>query len=93
MRNVIDTIGTIGRGYRVRDIAGLLRVGRARVLAEIRAGRLPAVDLGQRGHHRYVVLPEMLDQWVNGRLAAPVASAPAKRRPRTLAVKDYFPDD
>jgi hypothetical protein len=90
MRNVINTIE---RGYRVRELATLLRIGRARVLAEIRAGRLPAVDVGDHGRHRYVVLPAMLDQWIRGRSAAAVVPAPARRRRRTPGEVDYFPGD
>jgi hypothetical protein len=89
MHNVIHTTE---RGYRVRDVAGLLRIGRKRVMAEILGGRLQAVDVGENGKHRYVVLPEMLSEWISGRATKPAVPKPAKRR-RLAAVRDFFPDD
>jgi excisionase family DNA binding protein len=81
---------TLQPGYRVRDLARLLRVGRARILTMIRNGELPAVDVGTPGRPRFVVLPAQLDQFVRGRQAA--TPPLPRRRKRLPVVHDFYPD-
>jgi excisionase family DNA binding protein len=85
------TAGTLGRGYSVRDMARLLRSGRERVTGMIRRGELPAVNVGTHARPRYVILPHQLEEFVNGRRAAETP-APARKRRRAAAIRDYYPD-
>jgi hypothetical protein len=79
------------RGYRVRELAKLLRKGRGWVLAEIQGGRMPALDLGEHGRHRYIVLPSQLEQWMRSREAVP--TPPRTRRQKRTQMVDYYPGD
>jgi hypothetical protein len=79
------------RGLTISDVAKRFRVRRAKVLAWIRAGELPAVNTADRLRPpRWVVLPEGLATFEKRRTSTPIKPAP--RRNRASVVKDYFPD-
>lgn len=63
------------------DVARRCRVARSKVTKAIRAGELPAVDLGSPGRHCYRVAPEDMDEWLAGRRVQPagVPAAPMNR--------------
>jgi hypothetical protein len=76
----------------VREFGRLHRIGPDRVRAEIAAGRLRALDLGQHGRPRYVILPRHAEEWERARqVSPPPAPKPARRKKRTYAI-DYYPD-
>jgi transposase len=81
-----------GGGYTVRDLAKLLRVGRARILTFIHSGELKAVNTAavRCGRPRFVTTPEALAEFQQARQAAP--AKPAPRRKRRAGQVDYFPD-
>jgi excisionase family DNA binding protein len=77
------------RGLTPRELARLLRIGRGRVMAMIRAGELPAVDIGTPGRPRLIVLPDGLAELLRRRAA--VTPKPTKRRRRSCPI-DFYPD-
>jgi excisionase family DNA binding protein len=79
-----------GRGYTPAELARLLRVNADRVRGWIKSGRLGAVDLGDKGRPRFVVLPHHVEQFTKARAAGP-PPRPARRRRQTTQV-DYYPD-
>jgi excisionase family DNA binding protein len=80
------------RGLTCRELARLLRVSRGRILAWIRTGELPALDVSPRGsaRPRYIVTPHALAEWERSRRAS--QPAPPPKRHRRAAVKDFYPD-
>jgi hypothetical protein len=60
----------------------------------LQRGELGGVNVAERssGRKQYRIMAHHIVAWEQSRAAA-VAPVPAKRRPRTLAVKDFCPDD
>jgi excisionase family DNA binding protein len=79
------------RGMTPREVARILRVSPDRVRAWIQAGELGAIDVGERGRHRYVVLPAHLEALQQRRRAVPPPPRPAARRCRRAGYVDYYP--
>jgi hypothetical protein len=74
-------------GLTPREFASLFRVHPQRVRNWIRSGRLGAVNLGERGRDRFVILPEHERAFV----AARSAVIPTPRRRRRPVPIDYYP--
>jgi excisionase family DNA binding protein len=78
-------------GMTTREVAKLLRVSKDTALAWVKSGALPAVNTATGGGRpRFVVLPEMLAEFLRRHRAGPAPVA-ARRRKRTAAI-DFFPD-
>jgi excisionase family DNA binding protein len=80
------------RGYSPRELAEVLRTGRDRIVSMIRRGELRALNMGPgpRGRPRFVIMPEMLQEFLNRRQVVPAVKKPKRRR--QAAQVDYFPD-
>jgi hypothetical protein len=80
------------RGLTPAEVGRLLRVSPDFVRAEIRAGRLGAIDTSRQRcrRSRFVVLPHHLREWEQSRRAAAPQATP-RRRKRTCEV-DFYPD-
>jgi hypothetical protein len=81
-----------GSGLTVRDVARRYRVSPDRVRSWIVRGELEAVNTRDTkcSRPRYVVMPEALARFEQGR-AVRTAPRPTKRRRRT-AMTDFYPD-
>jgi hypothetical protein len=78
------------RGYTVRDVAGLLRVGEDKVRGWVKRGEVVAVNTADGGcRPRYVITPDALAAFLRGRQAGPPPK-PSPRKKRTHLV-DYYP--
>ena len=85
--------GSSASGLTVRDVALRYRVGPDKVRAWIRRGELSAINtaMAMCSKPRWVVTPEALARFENGRRATP----PVKSRPRhkrRSGIVDYYPD-
>jgi transposase len=80
------------RGYTTADIAARFRVSEDKVRGWIKRGELLAINTAdvKCGKPRYVVTPEALAAFEQGRGAA--EPKPAPRRKRRTAEVDYFPN-
>src|SRR5262249_3026558 len=79
------------RGRTPNEVARLLRKSPDWVRAEIKAGRLPAVNLGSSRRPQFIILPDGLAAFLRGRQAAPAPKTP--RRRRRSEVLDFYPGD
>ena len=80
-------------GLTVRDIALRYRVGPDKVRTWIKRGELPAINTAMAvcGKPRWVITPEDLATFENGRRATPSPKSPLRRKRRSEIV-DYYPD-
>ena len=82
---------TLPRGYTVRELAKVLRVGPDRIRGWIRSGRLGAINTAERlARPRFVVLPHHLSEFERA-LAAGPPPKPPRRKKRTSLI-DFYPD-
>jgi hypothetical protein len=83
---------TPSRGSTPNELARLLRKSPDWIRARIRAGELAAINTAPRnGRPRFVVLPEQLAAFLEGRRVSPPPPKPARRRkPRGFI--DFYPD-
>jgi excisionase family DNA binding protein len=79
-------------GRTTNEVARLLRVGQAKVLAWIRSGKLRAIDTSTKGKPRFIVLPADLEKFIAGRTAVPTTAKAPRRKRRQPALTDYYPD-
>jgi excisionase family DNA binding protein len=77
------------RGLTVREIAARYRVGKSKVRSWIRRGLLSAIDTGEHGKSRYVVMPEALAEFEKIRTAV---APPARPRKRRTVLVDFYPE-
>jgi excisionase family DNA binding protein len=80
------------RGHTPREVARLLRCSAEKVRRLIERGELAAIDMGNGGGKRYVILPDQLAAFVESRGAATPAVKPQQRRRKAPGQVDYFPD-
>jgi hypothetical protein len=82
----------LGRGLTPNELARILRVSPDRVRAWIASGELGAINTSTARcrRPRYIVLAHHLAAWEQSHAAA--RPAPAPRRRRQIAVRDYYPD-
>ena len=80
------------RGLTVREVSQRYRISPDKVRALINRGELAAINTAAVlcGKPRWVILPEALERFEAGRVAA-TPSRPVKRPRRRTAV-DYYPD-
>jgi hypothetical protein len=80
-------------GLTVHDVALRYRVGPDKVRAWIRRGELPAINTAAAlcGKPRWVITPEDLARFENGRRATPPPKSAPRRRKHSEIV-DYYPD-
>jgi excisionase family DNA binding protein len=81
----------VHRGLTTKEVAQRFRVNPDKVRAWIHSGELHAVNTSVAGKDRYIITPEALAAFEQARSAARPAPQPPQRRPRKLAVKDYYP--
>jgi hypothetical protein len=80
----------LARGFTLRELAQRWRVGRDKVRAWVMAGRLAAINVGaDRGRPRFVVPPEAVLDFEQGRSAAAPPKPP--RRRKRINVIDFYP--
>jgi excisionase family DNA binding protein len=77
------------RGLTPRETARLLRISADKVRAMIRAGRLGAINTGECGRDRFVVLPSHLEAFAREHRAASPPKPTRRRRPAAI---DFYPD-
>lgn len=65
------------------EVRKLLRVRAAKVLGDIRAGRLPAINLSDTAKPRYRIARESLDAYLQARAVVP-ETRPAKQQRREI---------
>jgi hypothetical protein len=79
------------RGYTPNELARRLRVSPDRVRAWINRGELAAINTADRGARpRFVVLPDQLAAFIEGRRPAPPPDRPRPKQPRRTAQVDYY---
>jgi hypothetical protein len=64
----------------------------AKIIIEIRAGRLAAIDLATPGSKRprYRISPEAIEAFLASRQVRPPVPKPPRRRRMATATKEYF---
>jgi excisionase family DNA binding protein len=80
------------RGLTVAEVARRFRVSPDRVRAWIKRGELAAINTRdvRSGRPRFVILPEALAAFEQGRSVAP---PPKPRRRKKTGMVDYYPDE
>ena len=75
------------------EVARHLRVKAAKIIAEIRAGNLEAIDVSAHpgiGRPRYRITAEALERWESRRAVRPAVPAQKKRRAKVGSGKEWF---
>jgi hypothetical protein len=80
-------------GYTTADLAARWRIGQGKILAWIRSGGLPAVNVAATvlGRARFVVLPEAVLEFERRRSTLPPPRQ-ARRKKTTQQIIDFYPD-
>jgi hypothetical protein len=80
------------RGLTPTELGRYLRVSPDYIRAEIRAGRLGAIDTSRQRcrRSRFIVLPHHLAEWEQARRVAAPQATPRRRRRREEI--DFYPD-
>lgn len=76
--------------YTVKQVAALLGLRQHAVLALIKSGAIPSINIAltQTGRPRWRILPSDFEAWVSKRTHQP--STPRRRRRKQTTVKQYF---
>jgi hypothetical protein len=93
-RNIVPRSLTALAGLTVPEVARRYRIGEDKVRGLIRRGEIIAINTAEKrsGRPRFVITPEALAAFELRRQAATPKAPKPKRRKRTTAAIDYYPD-